>query len=90
MSEDRHEPWRIGIHPGEILKQEIEGRTMDTGQLAAELAISDEDLAGLLAGEQPVTQEIAGELAKFFHGSPGFWLNTQERYDRFNEEKPSK
>jgi addiction module HigA family antidote len=57
-------------HPGELIRETIEGLTTTRKTLSA-----------IINGKQSVTPEMALKLAKAFNTSPEFWLHAQENYD---------
>ena len=70
------------IHPGRILREEyMEPFRLDTDRLAAALGVTAGRLEPIIAGQEPVTSDIALRLAKCFHTSPQFWLGLQTAYD---------
>ena len=47
------------VHPGEILKEEIEYRGMSQGKLAAQMGISYKTLNNILNEKRPISSETA-------------------------------
>ncbi|MGX5856278.1 HigA family addiction module antitoxin [Dyadobacter jiangsuensis] len=75
-------------HPGELIRETIEGLREETGQkltigeVAEGLGITRKTLSAILNAKQSVTPEMAVRLATAFaNTTPEFWLNVQENYD---------
>jgi addiction module HigA family antidote len=82
------------IHPGEVLREDFmkpTGLTVD--RLANSLGIPSTDLSEFIAGQRPLTSDLATRLARHFGTSEAIWLRLQARYDaevaRMGEESPS-
>ena len=69
------------IHTGEHLAEEIAELDMTAETLACQLRVSVVQVADVLAGQSPITGELALRLAHFFGTSPEFWLNLQKLYE---------
>ncbi len=69
------------IHPGEILKGEIEELNMTSSSLAGRLAVPANRITGILRKTRGVTADTALRLSRFFGTTPEFWLNLQMTYD---------
>lgn len=72
---------RIAIHPGEVLKEELDERKMSASALARQMAVPPNRIAQLLAGKRAVTSDTALRLAHCFGTSPLFWMNLQSQHD---------
>jgi len=71
------------IHPGEILLKEfIEPSGITPKQLAASMGLPFQSMRALVQGSQPVTEDIALGLGRFFKMESSFWINLQADYDR--------
>jgi addiction module HigA family antidote len=75
-------------HPGELIREAIEGLREETGQkftieeVAQRLGITRKTLSALINCKQKLTPEVAVRLeAAFPNTSAQFWLNVQENYD---------
>ncbi|WP_041735960.1 HigA family addiction module antitoxin [Dyadobacter fermentans] len=75
-------------HPGELIRETIEGLREETGQrltiaeVAEGLGVTRKTLSAILNAKQGVTPEMAIRLATAFaNTTPEFWLNAQENYD---------
>jgi addiction module HigA family antidote len=69
------------IHPGRILKRELQARKLSANQLALALRVPSGRITALLGGKRSVTADTALRLARYFSNSAQFWLNLQTRYD---------
>ena len=69
------------IHPGRILKRELEVRGQTANQLALTLRVSSGRITSILKGKRSVTPETALRLARYLGNTPQFWMNLQTRFD---------
>jgi addiction module HigA family antidote len=69
------------IHPGEILSDELETLSLTTNQLAEAIGVDNSIIVDLVNEEQPITDDIARRLSKYFNTTNYFWLNLQKAYD---------
>jgi len=69
------------IHPGRILKRELEARGQTANQLALALRVPSGRITSILKGKRSVTPETALRLARYFGNTPQFWMNLQTRFD---------
>lgn len=69
------------IHPGEILKGELEELGLSATAFAKQLAVPTNRVTSILNETRAVTADTALRLACFFESSPEFWLNLQSSYD---------
>jgi len=69
------------IHPGEILRGEMEEMGLSARSLAAGLGVPVNRITGILNCQRAVTADTALRLARYFGGSPEFWLNLQSAYE---------
>ncbi|QEK51967.1 HigA family addiction module antidote protein [Pedobacter aquae] len=71
-------------HPGELIKETIEGLREETGnkltleEVASGLDISRKTLSAIINQKQGISPEMALKLAKAFNTSPNFWLSTRK------------
>lgn len=74
-------------HPGELIKETIEGVREETGEkltieeVAKGLEVSRKTLSAIINEKQGISSEMALKLAKAFNTSPDFWIRAQENYD---------
>lgn len=69
------------VHPGRILRRELEARELSANKLALALRVPSGRITQILNEKRAVTPETALRLARYFGNSPRFWLNLQTRYD---------
>lgn len=71
----------IAIHPGEILKEELESRGITQKDFAKVIAVSYTMLNEILNGKRSITADFA-ILTEAALGTPAeHWLNLQARYN---------
>lgn len=75
-------------HPGELIRETIEGLREETGrkltvaEIAEGLGITRKTLSCIINGKQSVTPEMAIRLGTAFPNTTAeFWLKVQENYD---------
>lgn len=69
------------IHPGTMLKEELEARGMSGNALALALRINSGRVSEILNGKRAVSADTALRLGRFFGNDPQFWLGLQASYD---------
>ena len=69
------------IHPGEILKDELEERGLSANALSKALGVPANRITAILRGQRSVTADTALRLARVFGTTPQFWLNMQQSYE---------
>jgi addiction module HigA family antidote len=69
------------VHPGRILKREIEARRLSANALAIALRTPSGRVTDILNGKRGVSPETAMRLARYFGNSARFWLNLQTAYE---------
>jgi addiction module HigA family antidote len=69
------------IHPGEILREELEELGCSARELARALDVPVNRITSILRQERGITANTALRLARYFNNSPEFWLNLQSAYD---------
>ena len=72
---------RPAIHPGEILKEELELLGMSAAELARQLDVPTNRITGILNEQRAVTADTALRLGHWFGTSADFWLNLQKLYE---------
>ena len=72
---------RIPTHPGEILKEELEVRSMSINRFARDLGVPAGRISQIIQGKRSVSPDTALRLARFFGNSPEFWMNLQVQRD---------
>jgi addiction module HigA family antidote len=69
------------VHPGRILKDEIEARGLSANALALALRTPSGRITDILNAKRGVSPETALRLARYFGASARFWLNLQTAYE---------
>jgi addiction module HigA family antidote len=69
------------IHPGEILKGELEELNLSANAFAKALDVPANRITAILNKQRGITADTALRLAKFFGSTPDFWMSLQTSYD---------
>ncbi|MDE0434742.1 MAG: HigA family addiction module antitoxin [Bryobacterales bacterium] len=72
---------REAIHPGEILREDLEALGMSAAELARRIEVPVNRITEILNGRRSVTGDTALRLGRFFGTSGKFWLNLQKLYE---------
>lgn len=72
---------RPAIHPGEILRDELEELGVTPTELARQIAVPPNRISQIISGRRSITGDTALRLGHWFGSSPEFWLNLQSAYD---------
>jgi antitoxin HigA-1 len=69
------------IHPGRLLKRELEARKLSANRLALDLGVPSGRVTDILNGRRSITADTAVRLGRYFDNKPQFWLDLQGQYD---------
>ncbi len=69
------------IHPGRILKRELQARNISANRLALALRVPSGRISQIINQKRGISAETALRLACYFGNSPQFWMNLQTRYE---------
>ena len=69
------------VHPGRILKRELNERNITANQLALALRVPSGRVSQILNEKRRISAETALRLSQYFGNSAQFWMNLQTRYD---------
>ena len=69
------------VHPGEILREELDALGMSAYELANVLAVPPNRITAILKGQRGVTADTALRLARYFGTTPQLWLNLQTTFN---------
>ena len=69
------------VHPGEILKDELEERGVSPASFARQIDVPANRISQILSGKRAVTGDSALRFGHWFGMDPQFWLNLQAQYD---------
>ena len=69
------------FHPGEYLKETLEGLGVSQAQFARAIGVSPMRVSHVVRGTRPVTAELALLFGRALGQSPQYWLNLQTIFD---------
>jgi addiction module HigA family antidote len=69
------------VHPGRIIRREIEARAISGHGLALDLGIPPDRISKILNGGRGITADTALRLGRYFATGPEFWMNLQTTYE---------
>ncbi len=69
------------IHPGRLLRREMEARKLSANRLALDLGVPSGRITDILNNRRSITADTALRLALYFGNSAQFWLDLQSQYD---------
>ncbi len=72
---------RTPIHPGIILKEELDEIGISAADLARQLKVPENRMSEVMRGRRSITADTALRLSRWFGTSAGFWMNLQKNYE---------
>ena len=69
------------VHPGEILREELQELGMSANALAKALDVPTNRITSILNGQRGITADTALRLSRYFGTSPQLWQNLQSVYE---------
>ena len=69
------------VHPGEVLKDELEEIGLTQTALAAHIGVLPKTINEICRGKRGISAEMAVKLSKALGGSSQFWLNLQNNWE---------
>ncbi len=69
------------VHPGEILRDEMEALNLSADDLSKRLAVPLKQVAMILRGQKGVRAGMALRLARYFGTTANSWLNLQKTWE---------
>ena len=72
---------RSPVHPGEILREDLEALDMSAAELARQIDVPATRITEILNGRRTITGDTALRLGHYFGTSGEFWLNLQKLYE---------
>ena len=72
---------RIPIHPGEILKDELDEIGISAAELARQLHVPENRVSEVIRRRRNITADMALRLGRWFGTSAEFWMNLQKSYE---------
>ena len=74
-------PQVIAIHPGKLLKREIDARGLSANALARALRVPPGRIIDIINAKRAISAETALRLGRYFGTGGRLWLALQARYD---------
>ena len=69
------------VHPGEILREELDTLGLSVNELSKELSVPANQMTMILDGDWDVSEDMALRLAGYFGTTPQLWLNLQKTWE---------
>ena len=69
------------VHPGEILREEMDARGLFGNAMAQALDIPVDLITAILRGKRGITPDTARRLSRYFGTTPELWLNLQRTWE---------
>jgi addiction module HigA family antidote len=69
------------IHPGEILRDELDALDLSANALARALDVPTNRVTEILNGARGISADTALRFARYFGTTARFWMNLQTSYD---------
>ena len=69
------------VHPGEILREELEGLNLSATAFAKNLGVPTNRITEILHEKRRITSDTALRMGRFFGTSAELWMNLQQAYD---------
>lgn len=69
------------VHPGEVLKDELEEMGLSQTALAEHIEVLPKTINEICRGKRGISAEMAVKLSKALGASPQFWLNLQNNWE---------
>ena len=69
------------IHPGEILKDEMDALNLSSSELARAINVPANRISQIVSGKRNISADTALRLGKLLSTGPQFWLNLQMAYE---------
>jgi len=69
------------VHPGEILREEMEELEMSARAMAEALNVPANRVSAILNGTRGITADTALRLSRYLGTTPEVWMNLQKSYE---------
>ena len=69
------------VHPGEVLREELEECGLSANALARALGVPTNRVTAILNGQRGVSADTALRLARYFGTTPQLWMNLQKTWE---------
>ena len=70
-----------GVHPGQILKEELEARGLSATAFGLKLRVPPQRIQEIVAGRRAITPETALRIGRALGTGARMWLAMQQAYD---------
>jgi addiction module HigA family antidote len=77
----------LPVHPGRILKRELQARGLSANALALALRLPSGRITDILNAKRGISPDTALRLGRYFGNSARFWLNLQTAYELARAER---
>ena len=81
--------FKRAVHPGEILKEELDESGMSPTEFARQIDVPPNRVGQIIAGKRSVSADTALRLGHWFGVEAQFWLNLQTQFDLIIAEQAS-
>jgi len=71
----------IAVHPGSILREELEARSLSANALSRALRVNSGRIVEILNGKRAISADTALRLGRFFGNDAEFWMTLQSQYE---------
>ncbi len=71
----------IAVHPGRILKRELQARALSANKLALALRLPSGRITDILNSKRGISPNTALRLGRYFGNSARFWLTLQTDFE---------
>jgi addiction module HigA family antidote len=71
----------LAIHPGRLLKRELNARSLSANRLSLDLGVPSGRITDILNGRRSITADTAVRLGRYFGNAAQFWLDLQSQHD---------
>lgn len=75
------------LHPGRLLKRELDQRRLSANALARALRVPPGRIVDIVNGKRAVSPETALRLGRYFGNGGRFWLALQQNFDLARAER---
>jgi addiction module HigA family antidote len=73
--------FRLVVHPGRILGEELEELGISARELARQINVPPNRITQIIRGQRGISGDTALRLGHWFGMSPEFWMNLQKTYE---------
>ena len=79
--------FRRVVHPGEVLKDELEELGVTPTSFARQIEVPPNRVSQIISGKRSITGDTALRFGHWFRVEPQFWMNLQTQYDLVQAEQ---